>query len=318
MPRSAPTPTSARTVRECNAEARPAQWRRALWRHRAGVLVTVAALAPVLGTVDLAWLDAVNMNQPPMTKADWTGPDNQTAPRTFVDGYRQLRSRCLQPCVLRHPHRWSWASRWRWWRSSSATFFGLMAGYFRRVDAVLMRVMDGLMAIPHPARHCAGGGVGRAALYRDHRDCGAGDPVSPGWCARWCCRFVKSPTSKLPFPSAPPDVEDSAAARAAELDRADGGAGHVRASAILIEAIRFVPRPRTAERNPHLGQHHGRSARGVLQRPHNMWFPGIFLAFTVLAVNLCSATVCATRSTRSSTNGGRSDERAARYRTFRS
>ena len=28
------------------------------------VLVTLAALAPVLGTVDPAWLDAVNMNQP--------------------------------------------------------------------------------------------------------------------------------------------------------------------------------------------------------------------------------------------------------------
>ena len=38
------------------------------------VLVTLAILAPVLGTVDPAWLDAINMSQKPMTTADWTGP----------------------------------------------------------------------------------------------------------------------------------------------------------------------------------------------------------------------------------------------------
>jgi peptide/nickel transport system permease protein len=28
------------------------------------------------------------------------------------------------------------------------SFIGLMSGYFRKVDAVVMRLMDGLMAIP--------------------------------------------------------------------------------------------------------------------------------------------------------------------------
>ena len=31
---------------------------------------------------------------------------------------------------------------------SAASFIGLMSGYFRKVDAVVMRLMDGLMAIP--------------------------------------------------------------------------------------------------------------------------------------------------------------------------
>ena len=37
---------------------------------------------------------------------------------------------------------------WRRCRSRSACSIGLLAGYFRRVDAVVMRLMDGLMAIP--------------------------------------------------------------------------------------------------------------------------------------------------------------------------
>ena len=39
---------------------------------------------------------------------------------------------------------------------------GLVSGFFRWVDAVMMRVMDGLMAIPeHPAGDCRGVAVGR-------------------------------------------------------------------------------------------------------------------------------------------------------------
>ena len=51
-----------------------------------------------------------------MTKADWTGPDNQTAPRTLLMGTdsfgRDIHSRVLYGTRISS---W-WASLSRWWR----------------------------------------------------------------------------------------------------------------------------------------------------------------------------------------------------------
>ena len=112
------------------------------------VLVLLGVLAPLLGTVDPSWLDAINMGQKPMTTADWTGPDNQTAQRTFYMGTdsfgRDIYSRVLYGIRVSLIVGITVAIV----SLIIGTFLGLVAGYFRSVDAILMRVMDGMMAIP--------------------------------------------------------------------------------------------------------------------------------------------------------------------------
>ena len=112
------------------------------------VLFFIALSAPILGTVDPAWLDAVNMNQKPMAQVDWTGPDNQTAPRTLIMGTdsfgRDIYSRVIYGARVSLTVGVTVAIV----SLIIGTFFGLMAGYFRRVDAFLMRVMDGMLACP--------------------------------------------------------------------------------------------------------------------------------------------------------------------------
>ena len=53
--------------------------------------------------------------------------------------------------------------------------FGALAGYFRKVDAVLMRVMDGLNGDSHRAsRHRVDGDIGRQLAERHNRHSGSG------------------------------------------------------------------------------------------------------------------------------------------------
>ena len=52
--------------------------------------MTLAALAPVPGTVEPGVAGCRQHEPAPMTKADWTGPDNQTAPRTLLMEHRQF------------------------------------------------------------------------------------------------------------------------------------------------------------------------------------------------------------------------------------
>ncbi|MFN3630622.1 MAG: ABC transporter permease, partial [Casimicrobiaceae bacterium] len=113
-----------------------------------GALGVIALAAPWLGTVDPAWLDAVNMNQKPLARVDWTGPNGETAPRTLwmgTDSFgRDVYSRGVYGARVSLVVGIAVALL----ALAAGTLCGLLAGYFRAADAVLMRVMDGLMAIP--------------------------------------------------------------------------------------------------------------------------------------------------------------------------
>ena len=98
------------------------------------VLVILAILAPVLGTVDPAWLDAVNMNKEPMSRVDWTSEDFQTVARTLYMGTdsfgRDIYSRVLYGTRVSLIVGVAVAIV----SLIIGTFLGLMAGYFRRVE----------------------------------------------------------------------------------------------------------------------------------------------------------------------------------------
>ena len=252
------------------------------------VLVILAILAPVLGTVDPAWLDAINMNKEPMSRVDWTSEDFQTVARTLYMGTdsfgRDIYSRVLYGTRVSLIVGVAVAIV----SLIIGTFLGLMAGYFRRVDAVLMRVMDGMMAIPGILLAIAlvaawGAQLGTViiaitvpeiprvtrlvrALVLSIRE----EPYIEAAIS------VGTPTWKillkhvLPNSVAPMVVQGT----------------YVCASAILLEAILSFLGLGLPSEIPTWGNIMAEARVVFSSAPHNMWFPGIFLALTVLAVNM--------------------------------
>ena len=129
---------------------------RRLWDHgsvRFGVavlafMVTVALLAPWLGTVDPAAMDANHINKSAGLAGDFALPDGQVLAHTFwlgTDNFgRDIYSRVLYGSRISLVVGIATAIL----ALGLGGLCGMLAGYFRGVDMLLMRFMDGLMAIP--------------------------------------------------------------------------------------------------------------------------------------------------------------------------
>jgi len=129
---------------------------RRLWDHgsvRFGVavlafMVTVALLAPWLGTVDPAAMDANHINKAAGLAGDFALPDSQVLAHTFwlgTDNFgRDIYSRVLYGSRISLVVGIATAIL----ALGLGGLCGMLAGYFRGVDMLLMRFMDGLMAIP--------------------------------------------------------------------------------------------------------------------------------------------------------------------------
>ncbi|HPV22899.1 MAG TPA: ABC transporter permease [Casimicrobium sp.] len=252
------------------------------------VLFFIALSAPILGTVDPAWLDAVNMNQKPMAQVDWTGPDNQTAPRTLIMGTdsfgRDIYSRVIYGARVSLTVGVTVAIV----SLIIGTFFGLMAGYFRRVDAILMRVMDGTMAIPGILLAIALVAAWGARLSTVIIAIAVPEIPRVTRLVRSLVLSIReepyieaavsigTPTWKillkhvLPNSIAPMIVQGT----------------YVCASAILLEAILSFLGLGLPSEIPTWGNIMAEARVVFSSAPHNMWFPGIFLGLTVLAVNV--------------------------------
>ena len=252
------------------------------------VLFLIALAAPILGTVDPAWLDAVNMNQKPMAQVDWTGTDNQTAPRTLVMGTdsfgRDIYSRVIYGSRVSLTVGVTVAIV----SLIIGTFFGLMAGYFRRVDAILMRVMDGMMAIPGILLAIALVAAWGARLSTVIIAIAVPEIPRVTRLVRSLVLSIReepyieaavsigTPTWKilmkhvLPNSIAPMIVQGT----------------YVCASAILLEAILSFLGLGLPSEIPTWGNIMAEARVVFSSAPHNMWFPGIFLGLTVLAVNV--------------------------------
>ncbi|HQR97998.1 MULTISPECIES: ABC transporter permease [unclassified Polaromonas] len=127
-----------------------------LWRNSAfrfgvlvlGVLLALAALAPFLGTVDPAAMDSAHINTAAGVRGEFVQLDGTSVAHTFwmgADNFgRDIFSRVLygtRTSLLVAAFTAAVAI-------GVGALLGMLAGYFRAVDAVLMRFMDGLMAIP--------------------------------------------------------------------------------------------------------------------------------------------------------------------------
>jgi peptide/nickel transport system permease protein len=138
-----------------SATAVPGAWRRLKrnWSVRlgGGVLIFFALIslfAPWLGVVDPSWLDSGNINRVPGYSGSFALPSGENIARTFwmgTDGSgRDIYSRVLYGGRISLVLGISVAAL----SIVIGLTVGLAAGYVRWIDGIVMRVMDGLMAIP--------------------------------------------------------------------------------------------------------------------------------------------------------------------------
>ena len=113
-----------------------------------GILLLIAALAPFLGTVDPSAMDSANINTLAGASGSFTQLDGTSLQHSFwfgADSFgRDIYSRVLYGTRVSL----TIAAATALLAIGIGALLGMLAGYFRAVDAVLMRFMDGLMAIP--------------------------------------------------------------------------------------------------------------------------------------------------------------------------
>jgi len=266
---------------------------RASWSVRLGggvlvVLVLVALAAPWLGTVDPTLFDAASRDLRPMDTGEITTLDGDVLQHKFWMGSdsfgRDIYSRVVYG--TRVSLLVGIAS------ALVALVFGILlglsAGYLRRLDGPLMRVMDGLMAIPPILLAIALVAIWRASL-------GAviiaiAIPEIPR-----VTRLVRSlvltireepyveaavalgtPTPKIMFGHILPNTIAPLLVQGT----------YICAAAILVEAILSFLGVGLPPDIPTWGNIMAEGRVQFIAYPHNVFFPGVFLAVTVLAVNM--------------------------------
>jgi peptide/nickel transport system permease protein len=112
------------------------------------IMLALALMAPWLATVDPSAMDSGQINTLPGVAGKMTLPDGSSIAHHFMMGTdsfgRDIYSRVLYGIRISLLVGASTALV----ALGVGVMLGMLAGYFRSVDAVLMRVMDGLMAIP--------------------------------------------------------------------------------------------------------------------------------------------------------------------------
>jgi peptide/nickel transport system permease protein len=252
------------------------------------LLVLVAILAPVLGTVDPKAIDPAYRNRLPGSPHVVTAVDGQQTTRTFLMGAdtlgRDVYSRVIYGTRVSLIVGVSVALV----GATLGLAIGLVAGYLRWVDVITMRVMDGLMAIPGILL-----AIGLVAVW------GAGlGTVILAIAVPEIPRFVRLVRSLVLTIREEPYVEAAIAAGTPvplilirhvmpnTLSPMIVQATFVCASAILIEAILSFLGIGIPTDIPTWGNIMAEGRQLFRVYPHTILFPGLFVAVTVLAVNM--------------------------------
>jgi peptide/nickel transport system permease protein len=252
------------------------------------LLVAIALAAPWLGTVDPSLFDPASRDLLPGKSGEITTLEGETIEHTFRMGSdsfgRDIYSRVLYGTRVSLLVGLFTAVV----AITFGTLLGLMAGYLRWLDGILMRVMDGLMSIPAILIAIALVAMWRGSLLTVV--IAIAIPEIPR-----VTRLVRSlvltireepyveaaislgtPTWKimlrhiLPNTVAPLIVQGT----------------FICASGILVEAILSFLGVGLPPDIPTWGNVMAEGRSQFNEFPHNIFFPGIFLAVTVLAVNI--------------------------------
>ncbi len=263
------------------------------WSVRIGgsvlvLLILVAIAAPWLGTVDPTLFDAASRDLRPGEAGETTTLDGDTVKHVFLmgsDSYgRDIYSRVL------------YGTRVSLVVGLAAALLallfgvicGLVAGYVRRLDGMVMRVMDGIMAIPAILIAIAVVALWRASLTSVV--IAIAIPEIPR-----VTRLVRSvvlsireepyveaavslgtPTAKIMFGHILPNTIAPLLVQGT----------YICAFAILLEAILSFLGVGLPPDIPTWGNIMAEGRVQFVAYPHNVFFPGVFLAVTVLAVNM--------------------------------
>lgn len=269
---------------------------RRIWRNygvRSGGIVLVllfliAIFAPQLNTVDPTSLDPVVGNLLPGTEAETTNFSGETTERFYVLGTDSL-GRDLWSRI-------AYGGRVSLLVGLAATAFalffggiiGAVTGYFRRLDGLLMRFMDGLMAIP---------GVLLAILFVAAWGAGV-------WTVIIAIALPEIPRVARLLRSVVLSVRQEAFIEAAQVLGTPSWktllfhilpnsiapvivqGTYVCASAILVESLLSFLGLGVPPEIPSWGNVMAEGRLQFTQYPHAVLLPGIFVALAVFSVNL--------------------------------
>jgi peptide/nickel transport system permease protein len=263
------------------------------WSVRIGaatlvVLVLLALFAPWLGTVDPTLFDAASRDLRPGEAGEIMTLDGEVVKHTFLMGSdsfgRDIYSRVLYGTRVSLVVGLAAAAL----AVVLGVLCGLAAGYLRWLDGPLMRVMDGVMAIPAILIAIAVVALWRASLPTVI--VAIAIPEIPR-----VTRLVRSlvlsireepyveaavalgtPTAKIMFGHILPNTVAPLLVQAT----------YICAFSILLEAILSFLGVGLPPDIPTWGNIMAEGRVQFVAYPHNVFFPGVFLAVTVLAVNM--------------------------------
>jgi peptide/nickel transport system permease protein len=252
------------------------------------VMLVIAILAPVLGTVDPTRIDPAARNKKPGTEITFRLDDGTTAKRVVLMGTDSLGRDVYSRVIYGTRVSLMIGVAVALCAVAIGVVIGLVSGYVRWADGIIMRIMDGLMAIPGILLAIALVSIWRAGLItvifaivvpdvprvvrlvRSIVLTVREEPYVEGAISVGTPTWVLMFRHILPNTIAPLIVQGTFIAAAAILAEA----------ALSFLGIGIPPEI------PSWGNimAEGRTLFRVF--PHNIFYPGIFLAFTVLAINI--------------------------------
>ena len=251
-------------------------------------LLVLALAAPWLGTVDPTLFDAASRDLLPGQEGEITTLEGEAVKHVFLmgsDSYgRDIYSRVL------------YGTRVSLIVGLVAALLalafgvacGLVAGYVRGLDGILMRVMDGIMAIPAILIAIAVVALWRASLTSVVIAIAIPEIPRVTRLVRSLVLTIReepyveaavalgSPTPKIMFAHILPNTVAPLLVQGT----------YIFAFAILLEAILSFLGVGLPPDIPTWGNIMAEGRVQFVAYPHNVFFPGVLLAFTVLAVNM--------------------------------
>ena len=252
------------------------------------VMLAIAILAPFLGTVDPTRIDPASRNKKPGTEITMRLDDGQTVKRVAIMGTDSLGRDVYSRVIYGTRVSLAVGAAVALISIAIGVVIGLISGYIRWLDGIIMRIMDGLMAIPGILLAIAMVSIWRAGLITVIFAIVVPDVPRVVRLVRSIVLTVReepyvegaisvgTPTWILMFRHILPNTVAPLIVQGTFLA----------ASAILVEAALSFLGIGIPPEIPSWGNimAEGRNLFRVF--PHNIFYPGIFLAFTVLAINI--------------------------------
>jgi peptide/nickel transport system permease protein len=263
------------------------------WSVRIGgsalvLLLALAATAPWLGTVDPTLFDAASRDLRPGESGEILTLDGETLKHRFLMGSdsfgRDIYSRVLYGTRVSLAVGLASALA----ALAIGVVLGLAAGYFRWLDGPLMRVMDGIMAIPAVLIAIALVALWRASLPTVIVAIAIPEIPRVTRLVRALVLSIReepyveaavalgTPARKIMFGHILPNTVAPLLVQGT----------YICAFAILLEAILSFLGVGLPPDIPTWGNIMAEGRVQFVDYPHNVFFPGVFLAVTVLAVNI--------------------------------